>query len=234
MLGCNSVITGLTPIDIKVEETAQLYQLTRGNRREEARFDQDMEIRHWLHPAIKVPNTQEIPNSAMQIFTDGSKSDQGVGAGIAVYRLGTHTEGLKYRLNIKCTNNQAEQLAILKSLEYIGNTRATDKTVIIYTDSQTTIDSSLNNIHTHLIDNIRRKVTELTQAEWKIQICWVKAHAGLQGNELADTLAKRAATDVDIPKCYTRIPKSVVKTDLEARSIDKWQRLESNHQRTDY
>jgi ribonuclease HI len=143
---------------------------------------------------------------------------------LRAYRLGTHTESLKYRLNNKCTTNQVEQLAILKSLEYIGNTRTTDKTVTIHTDSQRTIDSLLNNIHTHLIDNIRRKVTELTQAEWKIQICWVKAHAGLQGNELADTLAKRAAMDLDIPECYTRIPKSVVKTNLDARSIDKWQR----------
>jgi hypothetical protein len=67
-------------------------------------------------------------------------------------------------------------------------------------------------------------VTELIQTEWKIQICWVKAHAGLQGNELAETIAKAAATDLDIPECYNRIPKSVVKTDLEIRSINKWQR----------
>ena len=95
----------------------------------------------------------------------------------------------------------------MKSLEHIGTTQTSDKTATIYTDSRTTLDSLLNNnIHTYLIEKIRRKVKELTQTEWKIQICWVKAHAGLQGNELSDTLVKRAATDLDIPKCFSRIP----------------------------
>ena len=35
------LITGLTHVYIKIEETAQLYQLTRGSRRAEVRFDQD-------------------------------------------------------------------------------------------------------------------------------------------------------------------------------------------------
>jgi ribonuclease HI len=49
----------------------------------------------------------------IQIFTDGSKSELGVGAGIAIFRLGNHLKSLQYRLNKRCTNNQAEQLAIL-------------------------------------------------------------------------------------------------------------------------
>jgi len=71
---------------------------------------------------------------------------------------------LKFKIQVKqkCTNNQAEQLAILKSLEYIENIHTTDKSVTIYTDSQTTLDSlQNNNIHTYLIEKIRRKATEL-------------------------------------------------------------------------
>jgi hypothetical protein len=118
----------LTPIDIKTEETAQLYQLTRGSRKEETMFDQDMGVKHWLHPAVKVTTLQDNEdNSTTQIFTNGSKSEQGVGAGIAVYRSGTHTKSLKYRLNKKCTNNKAERLAILKSLEYTENIQQTSR-----------------------------------------------------------------------------------------------------------
>jgi len=76
----------LDPIDIKIEEATQLYQLTRESRKEEAMFDQDMGVKHWLHPAVKVTILQDNneDNSTTQIFTDGSKSEQGVGAGIQI------------------------------------------------------------------------------------------------------------------------------------------------------
>ena len=64
----------------------------------------------------------------------------------------------------------------------------------------------------------------MEQTEWKIHFSWVKVHAGILGNELADTLAKDASTNVDIAACYNRVPKSVVKIELEDRSVDKWQR----------
>jgi hypothetical protein len=57
----------------------------------------------------------------------------------------------------------------------------------------------------------------------ELQILLVKAHARVQCNELADTLAKEAATNVDIPACYDKIPKSVVKRELEPTRADKWQ-----------
>jgi hypothetical protein len=60
-------------------------------------------------------------DNSIQIFTDGSRTEQGVGAGAAIFILvtGKHTMSLKYRLYKRCTNNQLEQVAILKSLEYI-------------------------------------------------------------------------------------------------------------------
>ena len=105
-----------------------------------------------------------------------------------------------------------EQLAILRSLEYIENLRTVEKTAIVYTDSQTALDSLKNSkIHTSIIETITRKTMKLEQAAWKIRICWVKAHAGLQGNELGDALAKEAAVDPEFTVSYNRIPKSVVK-----------------------
>ena len=57
-----------------------------------------MGIKHWLHPAVKITILRDNneDTSTTQIITDGSKSEQGVGAGIAVHRSGTHIKSLKY------------------------------------------------------------------------------------------------------------------------------------------
>jgi hypothetical protein len=60
---------------------------------------------------------------------------------------------------------------------------------------------------------------ELEQAAWKFRFCWVKAHAGILGNELG----KHAAGDLEISVSYNKIPKTVVKRELDSRSVDKWQ-----------
>jgi ribonuclease HI len=113
--------------------------------------------------------------STIQMFTDGSKSEQGVGAGIAIFRSGNHIKSLKYKLNKRCTNNQAEQLAILGALEYTENIQTEDKMATIYTDSRMTLDSLKNsNIHTFLIEEIRNKLTEMGKMDWKIQFCLIK------------------------------------------------------------
>jgi hypothetical protein len=52
----------------------------------------------------------------------------------------------------------------------------------------------------------------------------VKAHIGIKGNELADTLAKEAATNADIIECYKKVPISVVLSELGDISVEKWQR----------
>ena len=151
------MITGLTAIDIEINETAQFFQITKGNKKEEEQFDYDTRTKHWLHPAISFTIHEDCKedDSTIQIYTDGSKNEQGAGAGAAIFITGKHTISLQYRINKRCTNNQSEQVAILKSLEYIQNINTAGKKVTIYTDSQTTLDSiKCTRIHTSLIDKI--------------------------------------------------------------------------------
>jgi hypothetical protein len=88
-----------------------------------------------------------------------------------------------------------------------------------------TLDSLQNSkIHTFLVEEIRRKLTHMGKINWKIQLCWVKPHVGIKENELADTLAKEAATNTDIMVCFKKVPKSAVRSELGVKSVEKWQR----------
>jgi len=87
------ILTGLTSIAIKLEELVKLYQLTTGNIKDDAMIDHDTEIKQWPHLAetTTILNDKNEGASSIQIYTDGSKTKQGVGAGIAIFRSGIHT-----------------------------------------------------------------------------------------------------------------------------------------------
>jgi hypothetical protein len=53
---------------------------------------------------------------------------------------------------------------------------------------------------------------------------WALTIEIILGNELADTLAKEAATKTDIMECYKKITKSVLRSKLGEKSVEKWQR----------
>lgn len=67
----------------------------------------------------------------------------GVGAGIIMYICKEPSHYLQYKLHKHCSNNQAEQFAILKALEKLEDTDIlpeTEKSVAIHTDSQVSLD----------------------------------------------------------------------------------------------
>jgi ribonuclease HI len=132
-----------------------------------------------------------------------------------------------YRMNTRCTNNQAEAFAILKALEYVHTKldNEVDKVTTVHTDSMMTLES-LNNMykHTFLTEEIRRKVQEMGSRGWTTRFRWTEAHVGTTGNELADKLTKEASSRIEIPISYNRVPKSVIKRDLEDNSRETWQK----------
>ena len=223
------ILTGLTPIIIKTEEAAKLYIITKGQEDLGYSVDRDLEPQHWPHPAevVKINEATEGTQHTLQIFTDGSKNDLGVGSGIAIFLGNELTRNLKIKLDKKCTNNQAEQLAIAKALEAIETIALPEnspRSAVIYTDSKITLDS-LKNITNHksLIEDIRNKVSLLSRNNWTVEFSWIKAHAGTYGNELADLLAKAAARNRDAVTCFTKLSKRTIQSELEEEGKTRWQ-----------
>jgi ribonuclease HI len=127
-------------------------------------------VRYWPHPAeiplIREPT--EIPHNVLNIFTDGSKIGGKVGAAAVIIKDHKIIYQYKFRLHERCSNNQAEQIAILRALEQIQSLqlKEDEKIGVVNTDSKVTLDTLKNrNKHSILIENIRKEIKRLEDLE---------------------------------------------------------------------
>ena len=103
----------------------------------------------------------------IEIYTGGSKDGSMVGAGAAIFYNKQLAKQCKYKLHSICSNNQAEQIAILKALEQLQGLEApTDGTVTIYTDSRVAIHSLKNHaMHGFLIEKNKKQDKTIIHAK---------------------------------------------------------------------
>jgi ribonuclease HI len=188
-----------------------------------------VEYRKWMHPSKVTPikEAETHDEATITVYTDGSKYQTGVGSGVVIFKGRDIITINKLKLEDRCWNKQAEQVAIRKALEEIellDKESITPLTAIIYTDSRVSLDALCNpNIHAFLIEEIKIKTAKLERNNCSIKFSWVKAHAGTQGNEIADRLAKEAARHQGEEYAYSRIPKSIMYKEAEEEARTKWQ-----------
>ena len=219
------IIAGIQPIDLTIAGKANLYRATHGERQ----YDAPLEPSNWTHPAeeVTIKETERATQYPIRIYTDGSKTGDKVGAAAAIFFEETPIRQLKYRLDGKCSNNQAEQIAILKALQELKTLQSNiyaEKKVAVYTDSKITLflikDNKKQNM---IIADILKTIRSLEQNHWVIHFSWVKAHIGIAGNEMADNLAKQAANNQNIEIIFSKIPKSTIVTEIEELGMQQWQ-----------
>jgi ribonuclease HI len=148
-----------------------------------------------------------------------------VGAAGIIFVNGELLHQLMFKLHANCSNNQAEQIAILKALEKLEELQEgqdNNRRAALNTDSKITLDLMQNKIkRNRLIESIRSKVIDLTHSKWEIHFGWVKGHSGTEGNELVDRLAKAAAVE-DGPVVYDEIPREVIVTRAKESGLTLW------------
>jgi len=180
-----------------------------------------VQVKDWIHPAdtVRITEHPEEEEEEIQIYMDGRKNDNGVGAGITIFIKG-ELHQLKYKLRNNCSNNQGEQMTIVKvteAIENICNRDSRRRIAIIYTNSRVTIQSLKNHRnHKNLIEEIRKKAIELERREWTMKLTRIKAHVGNHGNEIA----KKTTKNKEI--MYNKIPKSQI-VQMKQQSIEMWQ-----------
>ena len=107
------VLAGVRPIRLAIEEKIRTHKATHNN----IMHDAPLEVIYWPHPA-EIPLTRaptDTPHNVINIFKDGSKIGGKVGAAAFLIMDDIVLRQSKFKLHETCSNNQAEQVAILRA-----------------------------------------------------------------------------------------------------------------------
>ena len=127
-----------------------------------------------------------------KIYTDGSKSDDSVGAASVTGK--DFKKVFKARLPSSCSIFSAELKALQLALKMVYQSKG--KKFLILSDSLSSLmaiqERKLD--HPYLIDFLEQ-FNALFQEDKKITLAWVPSHVNIKGNEAADMAAKEALAE---------------------------------------
>ncbi|XP_039315364.1 uncharacterized protein LOC120359950 [Solenopsis invicta] len=128
----------------------------------------------------------------VKLYTDGSKSKQGIRVGASVW-IPCLGRSVTHKLPTETSIFTAEAWALLEAVGIIEELHW--KNVVIFTDSLSVLRAVMQ--HSHKADNyvvyLKYKLFVLNEAGVNLTLCWTPAHRGIPGNEAADAAAKEAA-----------------------------------------
>ena len=142
-------------------------------------------------PRGKAPRTAGVPHAGVEhtiVYADGACSGNPgpAGSGVVILREGKRIE--RYEYLGEATNNIAELTAILRALDEL----AADERATIYTDSEYAIGVVMKNWKAKANAELVAEVKSALSGHPRVDFVHVRGHAGIELNELADKLARRA------------------------------------------
>ena len=163
--------------------------------------------------------------SRISMFTDGSKSVNGTGAGVVVFGNCSNTsvnnvyESYRIKLNKLASVFSAELVAIENAVNSLK--KANNTTCTIYSDSMSALQAILQyDSRNQIVQNIHILLLKLKEHNTFVKFCWVPAHCGIKGNEIADKTAKESIKFSK--RCYNPILLSDIKAFLKQQVANKW------------
>lgn len=156
----------------------------------------------------------------IQIYTDGSKSAGGVGAGLLTQARLERDHVVGRRMHESASIFSAELYAIKLALQSLRCRRKIS--CAIYVDSRSAIQAIKGMSRNGLVRDIVELLGDLQKKEVGVVFCWIPGHTGIKGNEVADEAAKGAVSQRVVRT--QEIPASDVKVYIKRKVYEKWRR----------
>ena len=178
---------------------------------------------YWVTINSRKGRAKPIP-SQINVYTDGSKTKQGSGAG---YVIMSGKDRVLHTQSINLTENasifQAELIAIKEAALYLQNNEDTQGVFIkFFSDSQAALQALKSNKCTAMtVKDTHTALNSLANQAKLVRLTWIKAHVGLDGNELADEYAKLGTID-DSTQLATQTTGKEIKGATREYVYHKW------------
>ncbi|GBM99919.1 hypothetical protein AVEN_248276-1 [Araneus ventricosus] len=147
--------------------------------------------------ALEIINN--IPVDAVKVYTDGNRNDSDCTCS-GIY-ITTHNQELKIqRRNPEFYSVfRSDLIAIDEGLDSLSSFSCSIE-IWIQTDSRSSIQhlAYWHRVKDNTGMNILNKLKSLS-VSYRIHLQWIPSHVNIQGNEIADALAKAGADDVSVP-----------------------------------
>ena len=179
---------------------------------------------------------EELPNTVIPIFTDGSAlgNPGPCGASAIIYSDGLANDPVKLNFPISSwsTSYHGELAAICEAAKYVYELCSTrdsvhlPSAVHVFSDCQSAIASlsshKILSAHHQLKTSFLDNHSKLLELGIPIRLTWVAGHVDLEANELADAEAKNAAEEAEftMPPTFTR---NSIRARCRQRTLKLWQ-----------